>query len=170
MTDTIKCRHVSTQDIQTSLSTSSGDLDFPISTLATADSQILIAKTQHETVKKLMRRVYAILAGDGSSNPSCSAYRQTGQQKSGQQRNKRQEPDEKAADHGSDRGSQPSNGGRDSRQRPNKRQKVKTRPERYLACPFYKHNPQKYCANSSTGPKYRTCSAAPGFEDMRRLR
>lgn len=41
--------------------------------------------------------------------------------------------------------------------------------ERLFACFFYKHNTQKYCSNSDTGTKYRSC-AGPGFSKISQLK
>ena len=42
-------------------------------------------------------------------------------------------------------------------------------PERLFACSFYKFNAQKYCSNSDTGTKYRSC-AGPGFSKISQLK
>jgi hypothetical protein len=38
-----------------------------------------------------------------------------------------------------------------------------------LACPFHKHNAEKYQANNVTGHKYRLC-AGPGWGSFQRLK
>lgn len=38
-----------------------------------------------------------------------------------------------------------------------------------FACPFHKHNPQKYCTNKATGRRFRTC-AGPGWDTVSRVK
>ena len=41
--------------------------------------------------------------------------------------------------------------------------------DRLYACPFYKFNARKYCSNSDTGTKFRSC-AGPGFSKISQLK
>lgn len=38
-----------------------------------------------------------------------------------------------------------------------------------FACPFHKHNPQKYCSNAVTGRKFHSCGP-PGFPSIHRIK
>ena len=134
------------------------------------DLQMNIAETHHHLMTKLMRRVYARLASDAESAPSSGAYQQNKQQESKRQGNKRKRPSGPGQDRDSGRDSRSPSRDEDSNVERSQHQDVKSRSERRLACPFYKSNPWKYCENSTTGKKYKTCGAAPGFEDMHRLK
>lgn len=138
--------------------------------LSATDLQMEIAETYHDLMTKFMRRVYAKLAPDGESALSSGACRQDEQQVSERQGNKRKRPNRPAQGQDSDRGSRPPSRDEDSNGEQSHHQDESSKPERRLACPFYKFKPQKYCENSTTGKKYKTCGASPGFESMPRVK
>lgn len=127
-----------------------------------------ISEAHHDLMAKLMRRVHAMLAFGVESVPYSGACRQDKQQETKRQGNKRKRLNAPGQDQDSDRGSCSPSRDEDSDRGRSRYQYVKSQSPRPLACPFYKYNPWKYCENSTTGKKYRTCGK--GFEDMRRLK
>ena len=139
--------------------------------LATTYSHTNIAdtsKAHHDLITKLPRRVHAMLAFGFKSMPYAGACRQDKQQETKRHGNKRKRLNGPGQEQDSDQDSRSPSRDEDRDRERSQHQHLKSKSPRPLACPFYKYNSLKYCENSTTGKKYRTCGK--GFEDMRRLK
>lgn len=131
-----------------------------------AHSAVLHSK--HELLARLMQEVYAIFdqrwrgmfnshAGDTST--SVPLHSSTSQSRRGGKSQKR---------HRDDRDTTPPED-RSKRRRQNDKPSPTPADNRMLACPFRKHDSNRYCCNSRNGLKYRAC-VGPGFESISRLK
>lgn len=132
---------------------------------------LTIAYAKHQMMISLMRDVYNIAnfqwkadfrsrtgsqaANTGEYAPSSSSLTPTSRAKGKRRMQDRESPPPDAKDEKKRKSR--SSGSGDSG------------PERLFACSFYKFNAQKYCSNSDTGTKYRSC-AGPGFSKISQLK
>ena len=135
------------------------------------DPWLTVAYAKHRVMVSLMRDVYEIFnsrwrvgfrSQTGSESASPDAYSQSSSspKRSSPNSGKRKAQDEDS--HSPD----------DNREKKRTRISLKdweNRQKRFFACCFYKYNAQKYCSNSSTGTKYRSC-AGPGFSKISQLK
>ena len=135
------------------------------------DAWLTVAYAKHRMLVALMRDVYAIFNSQwtaeirnrtGSQAPSAGAYSQdSGLGTPSSSKNGKRQME--------DRGSPPPDGN-DTKKRKKASLKSGDGSEgRCLACCFYKYNAHKYCSNSDTGTKYRSC-AGPGFTKIAQLK
>ena len=135
------------------------------------DAWLTVAYAKHRMVVSLMKDVYTTLnpqwkadirSQTGPRSASTGAYSQpsSSQTPSSTGRGKRRTQDRDS----------PPPDAHDEKKR-------KTKPTRsgdgdqgrLFACFFYKYNSRKYCSNSETGTKYRSC-AGPGFSKIAQLK
>ncbi len=132
---------------------------------------LALAHAKHQMMVSLMRDVYTIFdpqwkaasrSRAGSQAASTGALSQNSNSRTpfstGKGKRRMQDRDSPPPD------------GNDEKKRKVKSPKVGDGgQDRLFACFFYKYNAQKYCSNSDTGTKYRSC-AGPGFSNISKLK
>ena len=135
------------------------------------DPWLTVAYAKHRVMVSLMMDVYAIF----NSQWRVGFRSQTGSQSAS--------PDAYSQDSSSSKPSSTSSGKRKAQDEDchpsdvhgEKKRKIGSPKSgnghhgRLFACCFYKYNAQKYCSNSDTGTKYRSC-AGPGFSKISQLK
>lgn len=135
------------------------------------DAWLTVSYTKHLMMVSLMSDVYTIFNSQwkadfrsriGSQAASTSGYSQSSNSRtpSSTGRGKRRLPD---------RDSPPPDANDEKKRKSRSTKTGDSGQERMFACFFYKYNAQKYCSNSDTGTKYRSC-AGPGFSRISQLK
>lgn len=135
------------------------------------DAWLMMAYTKHRIMVFLMREVYTLL----DSQWSAELRSRTGSQESssgacsqGSSTSTRTLPGNGKRKM-EDRGSRSSDNNNNKKRKTDSHRSEEGSQGRLFACCFHKNNAQKYCSNSETGTKYRSC-AGPGFSKISKLK
>ncbi len=134
------------------------------------DAWLAMSFAKHRMMVSLMRDVYSIFdpqwraecrSRTGSQAADTGAYSQDSSSRtpSSIRKGKRRVDD---------RDSDPPDGDDKKKRKKDSQKSGDSGQGRLFACCFYKYNSQKYCSNSDTGTKYRSC-AGPGFSKISQL-
>ena len=159
-------------DSTTESSIRSNDSDESGSVLSADYEELTIAYTKHQIILSLMKDVYAMFSSQWQADvrtrtsPEAESSRaplnscESADCSRSNRRGKR-------ANYERDRSQGDDNDGKKKKNNPPVTKDCE--PDLQLACPFHKYDPIKYCPNSDTGVKYRTC-LGPGFHSINRLK
>ena len=132
------------------------------------DAWLIVAHAKHRMMISLMRDVYTIFDPHWKADVRNNAG--TRAASTGQNSSSRTPPSTaKSKRRLQDRDSPPPDGNDEKKRKTKSSNSGDDGQERLLACCFHKHNARKYCSNSDTGLKYRTC-AGPGFSKISKLK
>lgn len=132
------------------------------------DALTIMARAKHQLIANLMREVYTMFDPQWTANVRSHTKDQSGRSSSGSQiecfpsaragKRRMQEREDSLPGDGNAR--------EEKRQRVNPQAQE---PGLMFACPFNKFDPEKYCPNSTSGAKFRSC-IGPGFPSISRLK
>lgn len=135
------------------------------------DAWLTFAYAKHRMIVSLMSDFYAIFDPhwSGECNSRASSHSEnTGASSQISSSSKSSSPGwgQKRMQ---DRDSHSPNGNDEKKRKTNLPKSRNGEQGRLFACCFYKYNAQKYCSNSDTGTRYRSC-AGPGFSRISQLK
>ena len=135
------------------------------------DTWMTMAYAKHQMMISLMKDVYAIFNSQWKADLRSRTGSQAASTGASSQSSSSRMPSSTAGGKRrmQDRGSPPPDANNEKKRRKRSTKTGDGGQERLFACFFHKYNAQKYCSNSETGTKYRSC-AGPGFSKISQLK
>ena len=135
------------------------------------DAWLTVAYEKHRLMVSLMREVYTICISQWSTEFRSRGESQTGGTGASLQSSSSRTPSSTAKGKRKmdDQDSDSPDTNNNKKKRSNSANSDDVSKEKLFACCFYKYNALKYCVNSETGMKYRSC-AGPGFGKISQLK
>lgn len=135
------------------------------------DAWLIMAYAKHRTLVFLMSEVYGIFNSQWSAelrSRTASQAPSSGASSQGSS-SRTPTPPKKGKRQMEDRGSQSPDINNTKKRKTGSGRFDEGSQGRLFACCFHKYNPQKYCSNSETGTKFRSCEG-PGFSKISQLK
>lgn len=170
-----KCTHFLTNwpipEHHSDARTESDSSDNPPSPSPENDTWLTLAYAKHRMMVSLMRDIYAIFNPQWKADLRSRTGSEAASTGASSQNTSSRTPSSTTGDKRrmQNRDSPPPNADDEKKKKVKSTKSGDGSQERLFACFFYKNNPQKYCSNSDTGTKYRSC-AGPGYSKISQLK